>query len=96
MGYYTNDLKYSSPQSKPRRSGNNTVQNVTQPQGYYLGSATNITRLFIFVIFLFTIIISCISFYYGKELGRLEQKIDSSRIIPCVSGGSYERVSKRT
>jgi hypothetical protein len=95
MTYYSPNPYHS--QRKPKSSDcNNTVQNVTSPQGYYVGSASNITRLFILVIFLFTIIISCISFYYGKELGRLEQKIDSSRIIPCVSGGSYERVSKRT
>lgn len=91
MGYYNNSRSYPKA-----RGEHNTIQNITPPQGYYLGSASNMARLFILVIFLFTIIISCISFYYGKELGRLEQKIDSSRIIPCVSGGSYEGISKRT
>ena len=92
MGYYSN----SSSTRQKTRNEHKPVQQVTAPQGYYVGSASNITRLFILVIFLFTIIISCISFYYGKELGRLEQKIDSSRIIPCISGENHERVSKRT
>lgn len=90
MGYYTN----SNPNYKPR-GGGNTIQNVTPPQGYYVGSASNMARLFIFIIFLFSIFFTSACFYYGRELGRLEQKITQSRIIPCLSGGPNEEVSRR-
>ena len=90
MGYYNN----SDIQPK-RRSGNNTIQNINTSQGYYVGSASNITRLFILVIFLFSLVLTFMGYYYGKELGRIEQKIDSPRVVPCISGVKYEKVSKR-
>lgn len=95
MGYYTNDTLRGPTQNK-HRGGNNVTQNVSAPQGYYVGSASNITRLFILVIFLFTVFFSSACYYYGRELGRLEQKINQSRIIPCLSGVKYEKVSKRS
>lgn len=89
MGYYTN----SNPNYKPR-GGGNTIQNVTPPQGYYVGSASNMARLFIFIVFLFSIFLSSACFYYGRELGRLEQKINQSRIMPCLSGVKHGNISK--
>lgn len=89
MGYYTN----SNPNYKPR-GGGNTIQNVNPPQGYYVGSASNMARLFIFIVFLFSIFFASACFYYGRELGRLEQKINQSRTIPCLSGVKHENISK--
>lgn len=97
MGYYTNDLIYNQKPHKPKKGyNNNTVQNVTVPQGYYVGSASNITRLFILIIFLFTVFLTSACYYYGKELGKLEQRIEQSRVIPCISGEQYGKVSSRT
>ena len=87
---------YHSQRKPKSKDCNNTIQNVSAPQGYYVGSASNITRLFILVIFLFMIFFSSACYYYGRELGRLEQKINQSRIIPCLSGVKYEKVSKRS
>ena len=87
MSYYTNSNPFNGVTRSKRQGGNNTVQNVTIPQGYYLGSASNITRLFILVIFLFTILFSFACYHYGKEIGRLEQKIEGTKIVPCISGG---------
>lgn len=89
MGYYTN----SNPNYKPK-GGNNVTQNVNPPQGYYVGSASNMARLFILIAFLFSIFFASACFYYGRELGRLEQKIDSTRIVPCISGVKHENISK--
>ena len=93
MGYYSNDRLYQHSYSKPK-GGNNVTQNINPPQGYYVGSASNMARIFILILFLIMLSFSGVCYYYGKELGRLEQKIDSTRITPCISGVKHENISK--
>lgn len=60
--------------SKPK---NINILNTEKTQGYYVGSATNMTRLFIFITFLFMLILSSVSFYFGTRLGSLENRIST-------------------
>lgn len=56
---------------------NVNIQNTApQKEGYYVGSATNMARLFIFIITLFSIVMTGMGFYIGHRIGALEKTIE--------------------
>lgn len=55
--------------------GNVNVQ-IGSEKGYYVGSATNMTRLFIMLSVLFGIVMTGASFYFASRLSIVEYKIE--------------------
>jgi hypothetical protein len=67
-------LNYPGLYRKPQKSIN--IQNINQEkEGFYVGSATNMARLFIFIILLFSIVLTSMGFYIGSRIGSLETEI---------------------
>jgi hypothetical protein len=68
------DISYPGLYRKLERHIN--IQNVNQEkEGFYVGSATNMARLFIFIIILFSVILTSMGFYIGARIGSLETEI---------------------
>lgn len=60
---------------QPKRNVN--IQNVNQEKnGYYVGSASNMARLFILTLVLFAVVMTSMGFYIGTRIGSLETEIE--------------------
>lgn len=60
---------------QPKRNVN--IQNVNQEKnGYYVGSASNMARLFILILVLFAVVMTSMGFYIGTRIGSLETEIE--------------------
>jgi hypothetical protein len=62
------------------KNHNNNHNNYNiQSSGYYVGSASNMTRIYVLIMFLFMVLFSGFTFYYGERLGDLQTQIDQLR-----------------
>lgn len=55
-------------------SGNVNVQ-IGDKEGYYVGSASNMARLFIFCGILWAVVFAAYAYYNGVKIGNLETKV---------------------